>query len=118
LSIWTKKIATLNDKKTNELLSRCINAKTIESKVKSFNALIHYSQWVSSLDAVWKKIKAIDLWLSTEKRFFTNTVRELNDRLLTFPSSILGSMIWLKQLPLIDLNDEERKGILPEAKYL
>lgn len=117
-SIWTKKTATINDEKVNELLSHCINAQTIESKVKSFNALIHYSQSVSSNDALWKKIKSIDSWLSTEKRFFTNTARELNDRLLTFPTSILGSIIGLKQLSLIDLNDEERKGILPEAKYL
>ncbi len=117
-SVWSKKIAPLNDENVSEYLSHCLNAKTMESKVKSLNALIHYSQWIPSNDAVWKKIIAIDSWLSTEKRFFTNTARELNDRLLSFPTSILGSMIGLKQLPLIDLNVEENQGILPEAKYL
>ena len=117
-NVWSKKITTLNDEKVTEYLSHCLNAKTIESKVKSFNTLIHYSQSVSSIDTIWKKIKVIDSWLSTEKRFFTNTARELNDRLVTFPTRILGSMIGLKQIPLIELTPEENTGILPEAKYL
>ncbi|MBP6257318.1 hypothetical protein KA405_06675 [Patescibacteria group bacterium] len=43
-SVWSKKIAPLNDENVSEYLSHCLNAKTMESKVKSLNALIHYSQ--------------------------------------------------------------------------
>jgi hypothetical protein len=112
-----KKSSTIADSKAKELITHFINAKTNENQVKALNKLISYTQSISD-NVLWKKIKAVDSSLSTEKRFYTNTARELNGRLVSFPGNLIGSMASIKELSLITLNDEESKGILPEAKYL
>lgn len=114
---WQKKSASLDDVSLQELIAHCSNAKTNDTQIKWLNKLIAYSASVPN-SPVWKKIQNIDASLSTEKRFYTNTARELNDRLATFPGSIIGSIIGIKELWLITLNEKESEWILPEAKYL
>lgn len=112
-----KKWSWIEETTIQELITHLINTKTTVNQVKALNKLISYAQSVAD-SAIWKKIRGLDSWLSTEKRFYTNTARELNDRLASFPWNFIWPMINIKEYALITLNEEESQWILPEAKYL
>lgn len=105
-------------KSLTELLSTLHKTTSLEKQVSIINKLHDFIIESKGTSAEMKTLHTLESHLQTEKRFYTNTARELNDRLTTFPGQQIWSLFDVHTVPLVTLNDDAREGIMPEAKYI
>ncbi len=111
-AFWKK----TKSKTAHDLIAWATKASTVDKQVVALNKLRSYI-----LDATFTEKQLFldkEHALQTEKRFFNNTARELEDRLNTFPTKTIGSIFGLKAPKLFDLDEDAHAWLLPEAKYL
>lgn len=115
---WLQKAGKITEPTIMPLIATCHKATTLEKQVQILNKLRAASIDLWTRTAEGKKITALESAMQTEKRFFNNTARELQERLTLIPTSFIWSFFAITAPKFLDLAEEAHTGLLPEAKYL